>query len=108
MRYRNLRPDELAKRLWSVVRHGIATLHEVNPETRTIVIREVPEGMPVRKGFGIDLERLARLHEQIIDSVGEGTSVLEIMQSVGGNWDVKVLAPEQPPAQQRESLFVIN
>jgi hypothetical protein len=86
MRYVDLTPSEATRLIYRAVRDNTASLHTVDPQTRTVTLRKLDCGMVPR----VDLARIGRVHADVIDSKGKGTSAREVMETAVGQWCVEV------------------
>ena len=86
MRYVDLTPAAAASFIYRAVRDNGASLHTIDPWTRTVTMRKLECGAAPR----VDLARIERVHATVIDSKGKGTAAREVMESAGGQWCIEV------------------
>ena len=86
MRYVDLTPAAAARFIYRAVRDNGASMHTVDPGTRTVTMRKLECGAAPR----IDLARIERVHATVIDSKGWGTAAREVMEEVGGQWCIEL------------------
>jgi hypothetical protein len=93
MSHKGMKPDVLARSVYKHVIADLATLHSIDPETRTVTLRHIDDAKITRKPF--DLDRMFFIRRRIVDSGGLGTSAREVMEQVGGEWSVNWIGEEQ-------------
>jgi len=86
MRYVNMTPSEAASKINRLIAFGDAYIEKIDGQNKTVSVRKQKNKQS--KTLKIDLARADMVRRQLIDSGGKGDSVLEIMESIGGEWRI--------------------
>ena len=86
MRYVNITPAKAASILNKMLAFGGAFIEKIDAQTRTVSVRE--QEIRPSKNVKVDLSMADMVRRQAGHSGGKGESALEVMESIGGQWQI--------------------
>jgi hypothetical protein len=89
MRYVDFTPGPAAAFIYRAVLNNGASLHTVDPETRTVTLRKIECGMVPR----VDLARIDRVRRM-------SDELREVMETFGGVWRIAVFEDADKACQE--------